>query len=371
MEKNDMSCSNTLDDILSKDNKVQQEVGLVKIFTGVEEQIRIQAERGLTISDDDATQRKILMCNYYNLFNGYKTPFLESNNGTNSEIYKNGAKFSELCALYELDRELRGIFLSAALEIENSIKSIIAHVFSREEESFVGKSDNYLKISSFVNEHDETEKNTENKAAECSELIGEIHRIIAKKLRNGNPMINHHMEKYGYIPPWVMLNVLSLSVIIKFYKCMRSKDKNDVGKYFNSVSELGIKPHEMCRVLSILNSFRNVCAHDERLYNHKVTRKNETLFVRTKRYEGVLECVKYIEGLDVTIDESHGTNDFFSAVIVCKLMMEKESFEHFYRRLKRKFECYKKKFYTISMEDLLELMGFPKNWKNISESNVK
>ena len=60
------------------------------------------------------------------------------------ETYLPGTKFEEIYALYLFDRELRNIFIRYILEIENNVKSVLAHEFSRK----YGY-DNYLKVANF------------------------------------------------------------------------------------------------------------------------------------------------------------------------------------------------------------------------------
>ena len=60
------------------------------------------------------------------------------------ETYLAGTKFDEIYALYLFDRELRNLFIRYILEIENNVKSVLAHVFSDK----YGH-DNYLRIANF------------------------------------------------------------------------------------------------------------------------------------------------------------------------------------------------------------------------------
>ena len=59
-----------------------------KVFTSTSDQIQIQRSRGLQITNDAATQKIIKAENYYNLFNGYKWPFLDSNHIGPGEKYR-------------------------------------------------------------------------------------------------------------------------------------------------------------------------------------------------------------------------------------------------------------------------------------------
>ena len=116
-----------------------------RVFKETQDQIIIQQGRGLQILNDAATQRIIEAENYYKLFNGYKEPFLDSSKS--DETYLSGSKFEEVYALYLFDRELRNIFIRYILEIENNVKSVLAHEFSRK----YGY-DNYLKVAILIHQ---------------------------------------------------------------------------------------------------------------------------------------------------------------------------------------------------------------------------
>lgn len=54
-----------------------------------------------------------------------------------------------------------------------------------------------------------------------------------------------------------------------------------------------------------------------------------------------------------------GKNDIFAEVIILKYLLDQEDFRNFYYELK---QCLKK---HNPHEDILKLMGFPKNWMSI------
>ena len=114
-----------------------------KLFSTIEEQIKILDSRGLNVSDPgvkDVLEKE----NYYNVINGYKELFIDKTYTGTDEKYKDGADFNELYSLYLFDRKIKNIFIKYILEIENNVKTVIAHDFSEK----YGH-DNYLKISNF------------------------------------------------------------------------------------------------------------------------------------------------------------------------------------------------------------------------------
>lgn len=101
-----------------------------KVYSSTDDQIHILRSRGMTIADAACAKRTIDLENYYNLINGYKQPFLDSTYSGSDERYISGTKFEEIHSLYLFDRELRNLFIRYILELENNVKSVLAHDFS-------------------------------------------------------------------------------------------------------------------------------------------------------------------------------------------------------------------------------------------------
>lgn len=235
-----------------------------KVYLSTNDQIHRLLSRGMVITNAVKAKHIIEMENYYNLINGYKQPFLDPAYTGSDESYLPGTKFEEVYALYLFDRELRNIFIRYILEIENNVKSTLAHDFS-------GKygHDNYLKITNFDTSVKKWEKKTNaQKIGDVSSLIASLQHEVARQLSKNNQMISHYMLEYGYVPLWVLVNTLSLGTISIFYSYLKQKDQNDIGRQFL------LKPEEMNSFLQVLTIYRNACAHDERLFNLKALRNN-------------------------------------------------------------------------------------------------
>lgn len=249
------------------------------------------------------------------------------------------------------DRELRNIFIRYILEIENNVKSVLAHDFS-------GKygHDNYLKVSNFDTSVKRWERKTSaQKIGDVSDLISKLQHEIARQLDKNNPMISHYMLEYGYVPLWVLVNALTLGSISKFYSYLSQKDQNDIGRHFM------LKPDEMNSFLQVLTIFRNACAHDERLYNLKALRRSmKPNSIRTMPIHTKL-------GIPVGTDNNPvcGKNDLFAIVIIFKIMLSKSSFNTFVRALKKQLDILNKALTTINITAVTDAMGLPANWEDI------
>ncbi len=178
-----------------------------KIFKTLDELVDILKSRGISIpnsSERDYAKRILEKNGYYNLINGYNKLFLDTES---SEIhYRHGTTMHEINALYQFDRVLRNIFFRYILEVETHVKSLISYYFSETHEH-----KNYLIYTNF----NSALRNSESK---ITNLIAEIQRQTAS--RSSDPSIEHYLKKHGYIPLWVINNILTLGTISKFYSLM-------------------------------------------------------------------------------------------------------------------------------------------------------
>ncbi len=307
-----------------------------KVFKTHNSQMRILRSRGLIVRS--RAKRVLEIENYYNVINGYKDLFLR--NDTETETYIEGADFNEILALYEFDRELRFIFLKRLLKIENHIKSVVSYKFSEK----YGH-DNYLKIDNFI-PHERHNK----KLKSVMEVISIFQREISNQSGKHNA-VTHYITEHGYVPLWVLVNVLTFGVISKFYGILKLEDRHAIAKVF------GLQENRLFSYLKLMSIFRNICAHDERLYNSKLA----NIEVLAGPIHAELGIPKNDNGKYV-----YGTNDVLALLICIKEFMPTSSRGEFKETLKhidKASMTLKSKLKTIDIIDVLNEMGFPLNWQ--------
>ena len=217
-----------------------------KDFKTVEEQIILLKERGIVINDESA--KEILTeNNYYYLINGYKNMFLD--NRYQKEKYIENVSLEEIYALYKFDGELRMNLLRYILIIERRLDTYISYEFSK-----VYGNKEYL----IENNFDNNKKNN----YKIVSLIADIKVNTTKQIKIGNKMLNHYIKNYGYIPLWVLIRIMTLGEVSKFYEVMKQKDQNAVAKKF------GVREKTLKTYLHNIAIVRNICAHDEKLYDN-------------------------------------------------------------------------------------------------------
>lgn len=305
-----------------------------KNFKTVEEQIILLKGRGIVINDESA--KEILTeNNYYYLINGYKNMFLD--NRYQKEKYIENVSLEEIYALYKFDGELRMNLLRYILIIERRLDTYISYEFSK-----VYGNKEYLIENNFNN-------NKKNNYKIVS-LIADIKVNTTKQIKIGNKMLNHYIKNYGYIPLWVLIRIMTLGEVSKFYEVMKQKDQNAVAKKF------GVREKTLKTYLHNIAIVRNICAHDEKLYDLRLN--NAIIKNKIHSYFNLdLHDKKY----------SNGYKDLFSIIIILKVLLKEIEFKNLYTVLLNNLEDLKKDIKSIEYNKILNKMGFPKNYKKLLE----
>lgn len=311
-----------------------------KTFQTHDELIDLLIQRGVHISSDsDKSFAKQILdkVGYYNLINGYNKLFLLDEPQENGFLYKPNTTIKEIYALFKFDKKLREIFFKYILQIETTVKNLIAYSFSQ-----VHGHKNYLVYTNF-------NKSLRNSETNITNLIAEIQRQTATKCKD--PSISHYLKNHGYIPLWVLNNILTLGTISKFYSLMLPKERQYVSKQFSLLdNELEIS-------LFYISTIRNFCAHGNRLY-----------CFRTKM---PLIDTKYHSGLDINKTSKGefelGKRDLFACVIALKQLLPSNDYKKFNKEIYRAMGNLRRQLHVLNLEDIQKEMGFPQNWRYLAD----
>lgn len=314
-----------------------------KNFTTYDEQISIMKDRGIHIKSKKRTISILANHTYYSIINGYKDLFLFN---YQNNIYKPNVEFEEIFSLYNFDNELRILFLKYILEIETNIKAKIAYQFS---ETYGYK--NYLKIENFDTQTTKGNKKEKN-IKQVLNLIKDFEGEIARSIGSHNA-VSHYIIDNGYVPLWVLVKVITFGKISRFYGLMKQSDRQKISKQYQ------ISDSELKNMLKMLSYVRNICAHNDRLYNY--TSKNDYL-ANSKIHEEMNLLLKNGE-------ISHGKKDLFAIIIISKYLLPSKEFKVFVNQIKKLVTKLEKNLHSISITDVLNCMGFPQNWEDIITVN--
>ena len=304
-----------------------------KPFKTHDELLRILEERGVDFSAPDSksfAKKKLQRIGYYNLVNGYSDLFWESKeNG----LYKSKTTIEQLYNLYIFDEKLRQIILRNILPLETNIKSLISYYFPQKHSE-----PNYLTYTNFDTTNKDANRN-------ITGLISEIQRQIAS--RASDPSISHYLSNYGYIPLWVLNNILTLGTVSKFYSLMQQKERQAISKTFH------LSDNELRSILAYISAVRNFCAHGNRLY---CFRSKRPLIDTTLHDQMGLE--KFTSG-----EYIYGKRELFAVIIALKLTLSKSEFRRLVKDIDISLKNLSSRLIVLKIDTVLNSMGFPLNWK--------
>ena len=301
-----------------------------KPFLSFDDQINyLQNEKNLTIPDKEYTLKTLKQIGYFGLIGGYKNPF----QNPTTKKYKDGTTFDEIVDLYKFDENLRELFFKYIMIIEKNIRSLLSYYFTEKH----GQQQNcYLDGKNYCRNKD------------TKELIVRLDNLANKN--NDYDYINHQRVKYGNVPLWVVVCALPLGSLSKFYGCLTPDLKVKISKNFDKVNEKQLEQY-----LSVITKFRNVCAHNERLFSYQT----KNAIPNTALHEKLNIPKKGTEYI-------YGKRDLFSLVISFRYLLLNEDFKKFQLNLNKIINHYLKNARSLTETSLYSYMGFPINWKKIT-----
>jgi len=303
-----------------------------KSFKTIDEQIQILRDKGLVIQDEDTAKEVLLRENYFFL-SGYRHLFMQ---GIKSKQFKPNTNFRELYAMFQFDRQLRNIIFKNLLIIENNMKSIFSYQLSK---NYGFKEKDYLKPSNF------------NTSSEKSRQVNDLLRKIKRQIRiNGgqHSATNHYMYNYGYIPLWVVVKVLSFGIVCELYSIMKKKDQEEIADIF------GLRVEDLLEFLPILANYRNLCAHEDILYDNRTS-----AIIETNKYHHKLNLPQF-DG-----EYTSGKNDLFALIIIMKFLLRDEEFRLLIKEIDYEKSILAGKLQVLDIEDVMAHMGFPRNYTEL------
>lgn len=316
----------------------------MKEFKSYQEQISLLKSRGLVINDEDFALKKLKEENYYNIINGYKTLFIAK--GTKDDFIT-GTTFEEVYELYDFDRILRNILFKQILKVENILRSLVSYNFSEKYGN-----DNYLKLDNFETLKGSgcTQTKYQVRVEQIQTLIANLQNDISRAISKKN-YINHYILNYGFVPLWVLVNAITLGRLSQFYSLMKQSIRVKVSQYWN------IKEEDLNQYIKTLAFYRNLCAHDERVYNSVCNQD--------------IPDTKIHQSLSIPLNNGryeNGKNDLFSLIIVLKILLPTEDFNNMCNKIEGRMQRLIQKLEHINSSEVFDMMGFPINWKQIKKA---
>ncbi len=287
----------------------------MKEYKNNEELLESLKNKNIIIDDEKMTLNIIDNYSYYSVVNTYKYVFKKEDN-----TYFENVHFDEIYSLYNFDKNIRTIFLKYALEFELKIRGVMGNTIAKN----YGIKDylNKINFDELANEDD------------INNVIDSINAEIDKN-KGKHPAITHYDQTYGFIPPFVVIKILSFGQISRWYGLLKQSDRNEIAKKFN------VSPKLLKQILINMTLARNICAHSDRLFSF------HSKFFMTFRL----------------IDNTYKTNNNSTNLYMLIRSMEKFLSERDYKDLinliNKEFHNLNGSIKSIDTRIILEIMGYP------------
>ena len=303
-----------------------------KKFKTLQEQVDILESKGLLIEDRDECIDILLRENYF-FINGYRHLLMKSPQDRNFVV---GSTFRELYSIFLFDRYLRNIIFKNLLIVENNMKSIISYQLSKK---YGYREKDYLNAKNFTNDPD--------KSRRVKDLINKMKRQIRVNGQQHTATM-HYITNYGYIPLWVLVKLLSFGVISDLFTVLKPEDKVGIADIYD------VEVSQLEDFLPILANYRNLCAHEDILYDHRTDKSIDNNIYHEKL--GILQMDdEYI----------YGKNDIFAVVIIFKYLLTDAEFRLMMREIDYEIGKLSGVIKSIPLAKILDRIGFPENYMEL------
>ena len=290
----------------------------------------LSSQKGMIVEDNEQAIDLLKRCGYFALVVGYKKPFKQKNGK-----YKPRTTLDDLYKLYVFDSDLRALFLKYILIIENHIKSLLSYAFCM-------KYGDDEKAYLFAPNYAYTERNAEGINKLIEKLSAALHSHD-----NRYPYIRHQKAKHNNVPLWVLMKAMSFGVVSSMYSFLPQSIQQGISREFAHVNE-GM----LVQMLDLLARVRNVCAHNERLFNYRYNK-------------GSIDDMPAHKALCIPRGKmgvyQRGKRDLLAAILVLFYLLPKKDFIEFASSLDTMISCFLNEERIIQTLQLYKDMGLVEN----------
>ena len=125
---------------------------------------------------------------------------------------------------------------------------------------------------------------------------------------------------------------------------MLQKDRDDVARRM----KWGLRENQLASCLFFLSTFRNRCAHDERLYSYL-----SYAYLCNNNYFTFFHI------------NTSNTNNYFSVMVAFKMLLSDKRYIDYINQIESLFKELSSQLSTISIKKIRGVMGIPNNWRRL------
>ena len=215
-----------------------------KPFLDLDKQIDLLISRNLIISDREHAKQIIMTASYYDLFNGYKSVFMNPD-----DTFKLDTTIESIYIFSFIDKGLQSVTMKYSLMVETLFKTRLAHVISE-----------YLGVhqDDYLHAHHYKQKIS---GLTFQNVKQEIQQQL--NLRYAKQPTKYYLKHHNHVPAWILFKNISFGSAINLFKFLNTKHKIAVANTLLPTNTIVGKDkiELLINTLEAIRRFRHCAAH--------------------------------------------------------------------------------------------------------------
>ena len=223
-------------------------------------------KKGLSIADEDLDFVVSCLCDFgYYRLRGYWM------NLEKDSRFLSGTTFSDVWNIAKFDSEIRAWLLQAIEPVEVKLRTQLAyHLAHRYGPDALDREEAFADSRRY------------------RQSMSTVKREAERARRDGVPYVCHNLQKYGRLPIWAAVEIMSFGTTSKLFGNLKDPSLAKlIAESFN------VKARYLKSWVELLTYVRNLAAHDNRFY-HRVMKKRPALYQEDRPYEGEKEFPTFL-----------------------------------------------------------------------------
>ena len=204
--------------------------------------------------DCNGTPHKISLVRsgYFNMINGYKTPFTCGTDANGIHTYFPNTSLSQINSLKKFDESLRIFLLKYITQVEEEVRTLTGYKFDQCNDN--GKIPWY-------------ETNAYSPNVTLQSKMNTISSAYSELSKSKSEYVQFYMKNHEQIPTWIMIKVVNFSTFIDVLHNSKTNVTHAICKLYSMYDGHNL-PNVKLLIGSLhwLRRVRNSCAHNERVY---------------------------------------------------------------------------------------------------------
>ena len=321
-----------------------------KFFLTYNQQMRKLRNNKNILCNGSSHKKLLIRAGYFNLVNGYKTPFISGQDEHGNHHYISGTSIDQLHAVKKFDDQLRSFLLKYITQVEEECRTLTGYKFDE-----CNENGNITWYS--------TDAYSPNKSLQ--DKMSVISRAYSELSKSQLDYVSFYMENHKQIPTWIMIKVVNFSTFIDIIRNSKLEVSHSLCHLYGLEDDDGHADVKLLiGSLHWMRKIRNSCAHNERVY------------CITRRHDNRLHSGRIIEKYFRMLSPGYIRNreqKIFDLIVYFKYFLPNTEYKQFISELKdmllnlqskihpHAFEYIRGQIGIRNLDDLDVLLSIPKD----------